>query len=134
MHADAENSDSIFAEDELLTTEAEHIQMNTLWWQKQELQRQLQCYPQSLSVEEMVYKVIEQYHDILSLDEGEQGETNLVEFNINSGKSTPIKQAAYRVPFATRQGIAAQLNKMREEGVIQLLNSPWISPVVLVRK
>ena len=28
------------------------------------------------------YKILEQYYDIFSLDEEEQGDTNLVEFNI----------------------------------------------------
>ena len=80
-----------------------------------------------------VYNVLEQYHGIFSLDEGERGETNLVEFNIDTGESTPIKQVARRVPFAARQEIAAQLSKMQEEGVMQPSNSPWVSPVVLVR-
>ena len=56
-----------------------------------------------------LYNVLEQYHSTFSLDEGEQGETNLVEFNIDTGESTPINQVAHRVPFAVRQEIAAQL-------------------------
>ena len=78
--------------------------------------------------------VLEQYHGTFSLDEEERGETYLVEFNIDTGESTPINQVARRVPFAARQEIAAQLSKMQEEGVIQPSKSPWASPVVLVRK
>ena len=81
-----------------------------------------------------VYNVLEQYHGIFSMDKGERGETNHVEFNIDTGESTPIKQVARRVSFAARQEIAAQLSKMQEDRVIQPLNSPWASPVVLVRK
>ena len=89
-----------------------------------------------LSMEERnrLCNVLEQYHSTFSLDEGERGETNLVEFNIDTGESTPINQVARRVPFAARQEIAAQLSKMQEEGVIQPSKSPWASPVVLVRK
>ena len=68
-------------------------------WRKQELQRQLQCHPQSLSVEEMsqVHNVLEQHHGIFSIDKGERGETNHVEFNIDTDESTPIKQVAHKV-------------------------------------
>ena len=58
----------------------------------------------------------------------------MVEFNIDTGESRPIKQAARRVPYAARQEIAAQLSKMQDGGVIQPSNSSWVSPVVLVRK
>ena len=59
---------------------------------------------------------------------------SLVEFNIDTGDSPPIKQAAHRVPYAARQEIAAQLSKMQDGGVIQPSKSSWASPVVLVRK
>ena len=52
--------------------------------------------------EEPTVYVVEQYHSLFSLDEREQGETNLVEFNIDTGESTPIKQVARRVPFAAQ--------------------------------
>ena len=81
-----------------------------------------------------LYNILEQYHSTFSLDEGERGKTNPVEFNIVTGESTPIKQVARRVPFATCQEIAVQLSKMQEEGVIQPSKSLWASPVVLVRK
>ena len=81
IHADAENGDSIVAIDELLTTDPQTYSNERICWRKQELQRQLQCHPQSLSVKEMsqVYNVLEQYHGIFSMDEGERGETNHVE-------------------------------------------------------
>ena len=127
IHVDAENGDSIVAIDESLTTDPQTYSNECKCWQKQELQRQLQYHPQSLSVEEMsqVYNVLEQHQGIFSMDEGEQVETNHVEFNIDTGESTPIKQVARRVSFAAGQEIAAQLSKMQEEGVILPLNSPW---------
>ena len=115
------------------TLSNEHIH-----WRKQELRNQVNCSSNSklLSLAEMdkLLSTLEEYHHIFSIVEGERGETSLVEFNINTGNSTPIKQAARRVPFAAREEIAAQLSKMQEEGVIQPSKSPWASPVVLVRK
>ena len=69
---------------------------------KTRITKTVTMHPQSLSVEEMsqVYNVLEQDHSIFSLDEGERGETNIVEFNTDTGESTPIKKAACRVPFA----------------------------------
>ena len=74
------------------------------------------------------------YHDIFSLEEGERGETSLVEFEVDTGQSLPKKQPARRVPYSARQEIANQLQKMQNDGVIQDSQSPWASPVVLVRK
>jgi len=38
------------------------------------------------------------------------------------------------MPFTVRQEVARQLKRMQETDVIQPSNSPWASPVVLVRK
>lgn len=46
----------------------------------------------------------------------------------------PIKQQVRRMPFAVRQEVARQLREMQEAKVISPSNSPWASPVVLVRK
>ena len=59
------------------------------------------------------------YHDILSLEEGERGETSLVEFEVDTGQSLPKKQPAQRVPYFARQEIANQLQKIQNDGVIQ---------------
>ena len=38
------------------------------------------------------------------------------------------------MPFAVRQEVSRQLQEMEKTGVIQPSNSPWASPIVLVRK
>ena len=78
--------------------------------------------------------VLERYHNAFNLLEGERGETDLTEMTIETGDSTPKKQPVRRVPFALRQELAKQLEKMQEEGVIQPSSSPWASAIVLVRK
>ena len=50
------------------------------------------------------------------------------------GDIAPKKVVARRMPFAVRQEVAKQLQKMQESGVIEPSDSPWSSPVVLVRK
>jgi len=74
------------------------------------------------------------HHEAFSLEEGERGETDLIQMEIDTGDACPKKQPARRMPFAVRQEVATQLKKMQKNGVIQPSKSPWASPVVLVRK
>jgi len=74
------------------------------------------------------------HHNTFALDDGERGETGLIQMNIDTGTATPKRQAAGRTPFAAGQEIARQLQVMQEQGVIYPSSSPWASPVVLVQK
>ena len=73
-------------------------------------------------------------HEAFILEDKERGETDLLQLEIETGDATPIKQPVRRLPFAVRQEVAQQLRRMQEMGVIQPSNSPWASPIVLVRK
>ena len=72
--------------------------------------------------------------DVFSLEEGERGETDLIEMEIDTGGASPKRQPARRMPFSVRQEIAKQLDQMQKTGVIKPSKSPWASAVVLVRK
>jgi len=74
------------------------------------------------------------YHDIFSLNDEERGETDLIEFKIDTGEACPRRQPVRRVPFSARKEIAEQLEKIQRNNVIESSESPWASPVVLVRK
>ena len=67
------------------------------------------------------------YHKVFSLEDGERGETDLVEFKIDTGDAIPKRQAVRRIPFAARQEITDQLEKMQSRGVIEPSESPWAS-------
>ena len=73
-------------------------------------------------------------HEVFSLEEGERGETSLMQLEIDTGSATPVKQQPRCLPFAVRKEVAQQLDAMMAAGVIQPSQSPWASPVVLVRK
>ena len=51
-----------------------------------------------------------------------------------TGEAAPIKQAVRRLGPAVRETVKELLNKMQRQNVIQPSNSPWASPIVLVRK
>ena len=53
---------------------------------------------------------------------------------IDTGDAPPRKQPPRRMPFLVREEVARQLETMQQNGVIQPSNSPWSSPVVMVRK
>jgi hypothetical protein len=74
------------------------------------------------------------HHDAFSLEEGERGETDLIEMEIDTGDAAPKRQSPRRMPFAVRQEVAEQLDQMQINGVIKPSRSPWASPVFLVRK
>ena len=63
------------------------------------------------------------HHHIFSLEEGERGETDLIQMEINTGDAHPKKQPARRVSFTLRQEVACQLDRMLEDAVIQPYNS-----------
>ena len=79
-------------------------------------------------------KFLEDHNKAFSLEDGERGETDLVELEIDTGDARPKKQCMRRMPFAVREEVSRQLKTMQETGVIQPSNSPWGSPVVMVRK
>ena len=77
---------------------------------------------------------LRQHHHAFTLKDGECGETDLIQMEIDTGNAHPKKQRARRLPFALRQVVAHQLREMQDQGVIQPSKSPWASPVVLVKK
>ena len=104
-------------------------------WRKQKLQESLDL-GDSLDPEQLrkSMKVLQEHHDAFALEEDERGETDLVEFTVDTGGAQPLRQPPRRIPFAARQAVSKQLEMMLRTGVIQPSRSPWASPVVSVRK
>ena len=88
----------------------------------------------STSEHKQLHQCLEEHHSVFAVEENERGHTDLVEMEIFTGDAPPSKQHLRRVPFGVRKEVARQLQKMQEMDVIQPSNSPWSSPIVLVRK
>ena len=58
----------------------------------------------------------------------------ILQHDIDTGNSPPIKQSPRRPPLAARDAEDQILDEMLESGVIEPSDSPWASPVCLVRK
>ena len=83
---------------------------------------------------DLMHQLLGDYHDVFVLSDGERGETDLIQMEIETGDARPIRQHPRRMPYSAREEVARQLKKMQEMSVIQPSTSPWLSPVVLVRK
>lgn len=57
-----------------------------------------------------------------------------VKHRINTGDASPIRQKPYRVSPAERKIIEDEVSQMLKLNIIEPSESPWSSPVVLVRK
>ena len=67
-------------------------------------------------------------------DLSELGSATLGEHVIDTGDSPPIKQRQYRANPEMKKEIDKQVDKMLECDIIRESNSPWQSPVVMVKK
>ena len=81
-----------------------------------------------------LHNLLSRNHRAFALEPGERGETDMVSMEIDTGDTPPRRQPPRRMPFSVRQEVCKQLEEMQKNGVIQPSNSPWVSPVVLIRK
>ncbi|KAG5889560.1 hypothetical protein JTB14_018545 [Gonioctena quinquepunctata] len=72
--------------------------------------------------------LVKKYQDIFDTGQGKGGRTNVVQHRIDTGES------ARRLPLAKKEEADKIVSDMGKEGVIEPSDSPWSSPVVLVKK
>ena len=78
--------------------------------------------------------IMKKYHDIFALEPLELGRTNIVKHVIKVDNRVPFKERYQRIPPHQYEEVHKHLKEMEEIGAIRRSNSPWASPVVLVRK
>ena len=59
---------------------------------------------------------------------------SLVQHSIDTADSPPIKQPHRRVPLATWEEMQRMVEEMAAQEIVERYDSPWSSPVVLVKK
>lgn len=82
---------------------------------------------------EVIKDILHRFQNAVSKDEN-AGRTTLYEDSIDTGDAKLIKQRPRRVPLALSDEERKAVQQMKEQGVIRESNSPWSSPIVLVRK
>jgi len=79
-------------------------------------------------------ELIADYQDVFETKGCDHGRTEKVYHRIDTGDAPPIRQPPRRLPLAKHAEVTALLEDMKSKGVIEESDSPWSSPVVLVRK
>jgi len=74
------------------------------------------------------------HRDTFASSSTDLGYCPLVEHDIDTGHSRPIKQSPRRPPISAREAEDEILDEMIATGVIEPSNSWWASPVCLVKK
>lgn len=91
---------------------------------------------ESISVEEKqkLANFLKEYQSSFSCSSSDMGKTDLVKHSINTGNARPIKQPPRRIPLAKMAEVRREIDDMLEREVIETSDSPWSSPIVLVKK
>ena len=78
--------------------------------------------------------LLNEFKEMLSVDDDDLGQTKLVYHEINTGDALPVRQPARRLPFHQKAEVCQLLDNMLSRGIIEHSNGPWSSPIVLVTK
>ncbi|KAE9283873.1 hypothetical protein PR003_g27005, partial [Phytophthora rubi] len=74
------------------------------------------------------------FSDLFVESSKKPGRTDLLKFEIDTGDNRPIKQQPYRVSGAEGEVMEAEVEEYLDLGLIRPSNSPWASPVLMIRK
>lgn len=78
--------------------------------------------------------LMERYEDISWLSGTKLGRTNAISHKIDTGNADPVKQRHHNMSPYMQEHLYKELDNMLALGVVQPSNSPWASPVLLVKK
>lgn len=88
----------------------------------------------SLEEREKALEVLMKHLDCFARNDLELGHCPFVQHSIETGDALPISQPPYKSAWKERELIQAQVDRMLQQGIIEESQSPWSSPVVLVKK
>ena len=78
--------------------------------------------------------LLSEFSDVFAASPSDLGRTDVVRHEIDTGDARPIRQPARRLPIHRRSEAEEHIKDMLEGGIIEPSNSPWASPIVLVKK
>ena len=78
-----------------------------------------------------MHELFNEYNDIFS---DIPGKTNLITHRIKLIDEEPVASRPYPLPYAMREDLKAEIQQMKELGVIRESDSAYASPIVIVKK
>ena len=88
----------------------------------------------SVTEKQQLSELLMKYEDIFIKPDGILGQTDLVEHDIETGDSKPIKIPPRRIPIFKRNQVDEELEKMISQVIVEPSDSPWSAPICLVKK
>ena len=76
-------------------------------------------------------ELLNEYKDVLT---DLPGSTHLMEHDIKLTSTDPVRSRPYPVPHTMRETVKAEIQKMLDMGIIYRTDSPYASPIVIVKK
>ena len=92
------------------------------------------CKDLSEQQSEQLKELLLEYHEILVDGKGIIGRTSLVKHKIDTGNAIPIRQRSRPIAIHFRDEVDLVMEDMIAKDPIEPPDSPWCSPIVLVRK
>jgi hypothetical protein len=83
---------------------------------------------------EQLTNLLLEYEDVMAGPDQPLGRTSTITHHIDTGDHRPIKQSPRRPPISMESAEEIEVDKMLQQGVVKPSESPWASPVVLVKK
>ena len=85
---------------------------------------------------EKAHGLLQEYHDIFSLEKHDMGHTNAAKHKIvlKDPDTPPFKEQFHRIPPPQLDEVREHLKLMLDAGVVRPSNSPWCNAIVLVQK
>ncbi|XP_016406721.1 uncharacterized protein LOC107739212 [Sinocyclocheilus rhinocerous] len=84
--------------------------------------------------QEQLWELLVEFRDCFACNEGDLGQTTLMQHNIDTGDAAPIPQRPRCMPLERQEAAEQALVKMQRASIIEPSESPWASPVVMVLK
>jgi len=85
-------------------------------------------------VDQQLKEILAKHANTFATDSNDLGFCSLLEHDIDTGDSPPIKQSPRRPPLSAGDAETEIINEMLAAGVIEPSTSEWASPVCLVKK
>jgi hypothetical protein len=86
------------------------------------------------SEKDKLAQLLLKYDTIISRGTTDLGMCTLLEHRIDTGDANPIRMAPRRIPYFQQEEVQKDLELKEAAGIVRKSNSPWASPIVVVRK